>query len=177
MLNNKQDELNEIMKAMGTDTAAYNDKISQVQVRWKKEKDSPVKRLMACFLRDIIAPLDVSVAADNLDYFQNHYKDFNLDLKKELNRACIFGSRQVAEFIMKQLNVDYTTENYGHILAYASASKNEEWIKEIATMMAQANFPKPKFLSFLADSYENIDIIEEIFKKKTTERSAVNKIN
>lgn len=161
-----QDEQNEIMKAIGPDVQTYNDKISRVQERWRKQSDSIFKRLMACFLRDIIAPLHISVASDNLDYFKNHYKDFNLDLGKELARASMFGSRQVAEFIMKELNIGYTTAGYEYILAYASASKNEEWIKDIAMAMAKANLAQPKYMHTLADSYKNINIIKEIFEKK-----------
>lgn len=151
--------------ARGTDLELYNKKLEWLRDKWSKKRDGTVKRLMDNFLLKEISPLNISIISDNLSYFHAHYRGSSLDMLTALDKACLCGSQQVGEFIMKELKLDYLSEDNEHILSYIAASQNTHWMQDVAEKMARAHKPMPNSLRRLGDNYKVIQMIVKIFNE------------
>jgi hypothetical protein len=72
--------------------------------------------------------------------------------------ACLCGSKQITDFLLAQLGVNYSTNGYDFLLGYACASNNQAWCEEIAVFMEKAGAPMPR--SFYR--YANYDLAKKI---------------
>lgn len=162
---------------MGTDPAAYTEKLNWLRDKWEKRGEiergnSVTTRIIGPIILRECAPVHVSIIADNLDYFKKELKSIKkdsskakyFDIIKAFNIACLCVSQQIGEFLLKELNIDYLQEEYEYILGYVCASRNEEWMKSIARTMAQANKKIPD-LNLADTTFLIADMIESIFKE------------
>jgi hypothetical protein len=112
-----------------------------------------------------------ALVEDNLDYFKFHYQEvYSSDLEEPLVRACLCGSENIANFLLKGLHASYTDEEYRYLLGYVSASPNETLAKTIAEQIAKEGLEMPDNITSLAASYGVIDEIKEIFRKSAETR-------
>ena len=95
------------------------------------------------------------------------------------------GSRKIAEFLLledlkeslkkedltnKDLKPCHLLAKHEYILSYVAASKNAEWIKDIALTLVEAGKEKSEFSTFYADDSTMIHTINNIFPKETTKQ-------
>jgi len=88
-----------------------------------------------------------AVITDNLDYFQNNYKNNKLELQKTLEIACLCGSRKIGDFLLNEMNLSYSSPECDDMLAYIAASDNMNWIKDVVCSMIKdkASIPDSAF--------------------------------
>jgi hypothetical protein len=151
--------------------SANKDKKEWLKKRWEKIViNTPSKRLMSTVL---VEPdlIDNALIDDNLDYFKLHYKEhYPKKLRKALATACLCGSETIANFLLKKLKQSFTDEKNEYLLAYASASQNEEWVKKIAMQMAGSGLKMPDTIYSLASNYELVDDVINIFNKSSANK-------
>lgn len=157
-----------VQEAIGTDTKAYTEKLVWLQNKWKvlSKNDSSETRLVASMIlhADSTTPVNVAIIADNLAYFQKHAENEPIyNPEAALAKACLCGSRRIAEFLLQQLNFSFTHDEHDYLLGYVAASMQEEWMKEIALAMAQAKKRVPLSVYGLADK-DTIRLIRKIFE-------------
>lgn len=116
------------------------------KLAWMKSKwanigntfgDREELRMMGAVFASTASSARLSIVADNIDYFANHYSadaDRN-NLIYDLKLACLCGSRSIAEFLLKKLNANYTSDGFEFVLSYAAASMNKDWVLDIANVM------------------------------------------
>lgn len=166
-----------IKEAMGIDPVTYTEKRNWLQDKWEKKIEidrgnSVTTRIMGPIVLEKCGPIYVSIIADNLDYFKkelelmrkNPKKTSYFDILEAFNIACLCGSQQIGEFLLKELNIDYLQKEYEYILGYVCASRNEEWMKVIARAMAQANKKIPS-LNLTDTTFTIAEMIEGIFEE------------
>ncbi len=159
-----------VKKAAG-DADVFLKKMTWLKNRWEKElkKDSTAGRLIAPIIFRQTTPINVSIIADNIDYFRDRYQEAcGDDLERALQRACLCGSRNVADFLLEKLGSSYIDKGCEYVLAYACASMNEEWIREIASAMANAHREMPNLVFLFEKRREKIHAIQDIFSNKPT---------
>lgn len=152
------------MQAIGQDSKTFSEKMAWLKDKWGKKKDSTARRLIGRMIFHKTIAINLSIIADNLEYFKANYeKEYPHNLETALDVACLCGSKKIAEFTLKTLESSYTMEGNEHLLGYASASMNEKWVKDIASIMAKTKKDMPDSIYGLA-SYTVIDAITKIFK-------------
>ncbi len=170
--NQKADCEKAIKEAIGVNTSLFDKKMGWLQKKWTNAKDGRVARLICPIVLHKTTPVNISIIADNLEYFEKNYKDqYENSLDKALARACLCGSQKIAEFLLEKLHANFMTENYEYVFGYASASMNNEWVEKIATTMAAANKDMPKSIFIVGNDIKTIDKIRKIFKEKHSIKS------
>jgi len=129
--------------------------------KWESLEDSDRRRLVLNTLTDdtkILDPLCVAILADNVSYIEKYLGKTDADIDKEncLSMACIFGSRMVADRLMKELSIPTYKCKGGMLLADMCLSFNESWVKEIFVTQLQSKLP---FLVDLTQVEENIKAV------------------
>lgn len=144
-----------------------------LQTRWEKIiVDTPSKRLISTVL---IKPtrVDEALINDDLDYFKDNYTVDYPKKRKALEIACLCGSEKIADFLLKKLKEEFTNKKNEYLLAYASASPNQEWAKKIAKKMTESGLTMSDTVYSLANG-KLIDEIVNIFKEASNKRSNTN---
>lgn len=164
----------ESLKAIGS-VEKFEEKFRFLKKKWlgPEVEDSHASRLMTPILKFKTHPIILSIISNNLEYFKEHYKDeryqaLNVDLILLLERACLAGSKEVANFLLVQLQIDITSEKYEQLLGYVAASQNIEWAKEIATALAQKGrkIPLSVYSEGNQQNRQAIKIIYESFEEQ-----------
>lgn len=158
-------------EAAGVDTDLFSKKILWLEDKWNKAPMSgtaPARLMCPMVLRyKQTVPINLSIIADNLDYFKDHYqKDCGDDLDQALEKACLCGSRKIAEFLLEQLNVSYTDEDRRYLFPYVCASNNNQWIEDIASKMAKANKEIPTLVFLFSENNKITKKIKLIFDEQ-----------
>lgn len=180
ILNRMEEERGKIPKiypeAVGENVKEYEEKLKWLKEKWNDEDDNHEVRLISHIYHTISA-LNQAVIADNVSYFKEHlykyYKKGDSYLHELLATACLCGSKQVAEFLLKEFNEDYFSKGNDFILGYVVASPNLEWAEEIATKLAKSGRSMPGDVIVYANM-STMDKLEEIFN---TNKEMKNKEN
>lgn len=147
----------------------FNAKLKAMRTKWRAvaQKDEYQEtRIISPYLfnKSKFTPLNISILSDNLNCFSNNYlKEYGDNLLKPLMIACLSGSRNIADFLLEKLDKTYVSEGFDFVLTYAAASFNTEWVKEIASKMAEANLNIPDHI-FSVSSPGMVEIILECFR-------------
>lgn len=160
----------------GKNSHEYTTKIDALKARWNPKKDSTEARIMRPILSLHTSPLQYSVIADNLEYFKLHYKEEKLEPESALQIACLCGSRNITDFLLQEMNLNYLSPDHEYLLPYISASQNTEWMKDIATKMAQEGKSMPQDIIRLAAG-KVFNMIRDIFRQveQTQNNCIINK--
>jgi len=147
----------QMRKAVGEYSGVFLKKLEQLQKKWQEMPDDfPETRFIGPIIAHKLHPVNACIIADNLNYFEENYKNFYQDedkiLIKALRLACLSGSQKIAESLLKKLKADYLTEGYEFILSYVLSSGEHEWAKTIATVMAKHRKDMPQDVWLFANS-------------------------
>jgi len=151
-----------------------NDNHKWLISRWKKRDDCYPKRLLGGILSDEPSLINICIINDDVDYFKSNYKsiyDTEHRLKKALVCSCLCGSQKIGEFIISELKIiNYNTDWLywdeafdSWILCYVSASQNNKWIEEIATVMKNNGDKMPESIYSYCRTHNMMDKIRSIF--------------
>ena len=153
--------------AIGGEDSNYVEKLSWLKNRWFTETDSRERRLINPLIYQYSTPLHQAIVADNISFFtKNHNK---AELRNYLDIACLCGSKNIADFLLTQLKVEYSTPGYELLLGYIASSMNGGWAIEAADHMAKKGTVMPKNVYGLASNDHVIDEILKIFAKYNPE--------
>lgn len=126
--------------------------------------DNEISRLMAHIFTQPTSPKNIALVADNVKYIEEKYKSYSeKDLQEILQLACLCGSKNIGEFLIKKLEIDFKNENNSFVLSYTSASENSDWILELAKIMKEKGQNMPDDIYFLCDSSSTTDKLKHIF--------------
>lgn len=171
----------EIGKAIGLDRAKFDAKFQSLQKKWqdlaKKDEYSETRVISPLlFNKSKRTSVNTSILSDNLSYFEAHYeKEYGDNPTKALTLACLCGSKNVADFLLRKLGKTYLSEEFDFVLGYAAASFNVEWVKEIAFAMVSNKIPMPRFVYSSVNSQEMVDEITKIFSRADEKAQALPK--
>lgn len=159
----------EMNLAIGQNFTEFSDKLNALQNEWKKwiEKgDSIELRLISPILFQKTTPINLSIIADNLQYFKENYKkSYENNLEKALQIASLCGSQAIAEYLLKELKVDFADKKYDFVLSYASASLNDEWTLNLANTMKNVEKDLPSEVYLFCHDIDLLDNIKSIFNE------------
>ncbi len=128
----------------GRDSNEYTSKIAQLRTKWTGQCDTTCDRLILPLLSGANIPIHYAVIADNLDYFKANHETSKIKLDETLRIACLCGSKDVAEFILATLKLNYLSPGCEFVLSYAAASENTAWVEQIATEFSKAGRTIPE---------------------------------
>ena len=159
-----QEELAAVIEASCENLDEFSRKLNWLKEKWSNATDSVYTRSINPIIGNTNA-INSSIIEDDLNYFQVHYKEnYGSCLELAMEAACLCGSRRIAEFLLIELNLDYLSEGYEHILSYVSASMNSSWAGNIANAMARAGKKIPQSVYGLAHRDSVLDTIVGIFE-------------
>jgi hypothetical protein len=133
----------------GTDPSVPH-KIECLKEKWKTKKYCQIGEettLMHALLFRQVQPIHTAVLWDNVNYFRENC--FPEAMQSYLIEACLCGSRQVAEYVLATLGIDY--KERPDLLGYIAASVNDEWIRDVACEMAKERLSMPSNVYRLSD--------------------------
>jgi hypothetical protein len=165
-MQNQQELANMIATAMGEDKDKFKEKMEWLQNKWKNRNYGLLANLICPIIFNKVKPIYIAIIADNINYFKLYYES-ECKLKEALSMACLCGSQQIADFLLKTLNQSYLSKENEYTLGYVTTSPNIEWAKNIATQMAKAGKSMPKSVYGKESDDDVIDIIENIFETTT----------
>lgn len=139
-------------EARGQRPAEYIENLAYLKKKWPADSMYPSEQslLMGPIIHLQSKPLFSAIIADNLKYFVKNFEE-DTDEQFLLEMACLSGSKQIVDFLLKKRNLNYLSPDMEYILSYVSASKNSEWLEQLATIFANAKKPMPKDVFVLAD--------------------------
>lgn len=120
--------------------------------KWRSEEDSEVKRLLWPTLsRDLenVASEAVAILCDNPAFIEK--KLAIIDLENCLNMACLFGSKQTAEYLMGKLGIDDYKHLNGKFFVSMCLSFNVDWVAEVFTMRLNSILPSDVVVEELSE--------------------------
>jgi len=132
----------EQQKAIGNNIAEYNEKRSFLNEKWSKKRPHSHSQATICPILNSDTDIAVSIVADNLSFFAEHIpsgaNEYNL-----IDVACVCGSRQIGDFLLKKQGLDYTSKGCERWLKYVMESPNHHWAIDIAREMAKDRVSMP----------------------------------
>jgi hypothetical protein len=76
--------------------------------------------------------------------------------------ACLCGSQQVAEYLLKELGKNYLSPNYEYMVDYVAASENATWAVVIARKLVEAGREMPEML--VTENETVLEILARVFQ-------------
>ena len=163
----------EINLAIGHDQKAFLIKYNSLRTKWLKwietMGDSNEGRLISTTLFQKATPINFSIISDNLQYFETHYpKDQGNEknLYKALKVACLLGSREIGEFLLNKLEINFTSQDNDFVFSYACASTNKDWVMDLARKMKEAGREIPNGVYLFCNDTDLLETIKKIFKSQ-----------
>lgn len=160
-----------VAEAKGTDPKTEQ-KIAWLKDKWtnpRYKNAGEETNLMHSILFMPAQPIHSAVISDNITYFKANYKYNSEFIELFLQEACLCGSKNIAEYLLKGIKSSY--KERPELLVYVAASMNLEWAKEIAHALIKENISMPIDIYRLTDGAE-LDTIIEIFKAASEKPSA-----
>lgn len=177
--------------AIGNNRAQFESHLKFIQTRYPSSPggspayDGPNQRIVYPLLRRPISEIRQAIMADNLVYCRSSFQDgvgsHNAETKSNethvirklvpsrdhLVVACVFGSKNVAEFLMEKLKIDLLNKeqliNNENILNFVLASPNEKWAMEIAQKLLKSGILMPAQVAVMADN-DRLQALNQIIK-------------
>lgn len=127
----------EVYEAIGGDEHSpqwevFQRKREMLERKWRYKEDSEDRRLIWDTLSRELKNLDpvcVAILCDNPLFVEKNLA--MLDQENCLNMACLFGSRNTAEYLMRKLNISDFKYDGGRLFASMCLSFNVGWVKEV----------------------------------------------
>ena len=119
----------------------HENRIKLIRKKWKKIGDTAATRYVNSLLdKSYLSPMKDCID-DDLKSFKTFYSDDEEQEKKKLEEilrvSCILGANKITQYLCKQQGFNYTGKNFGFMLPYACASKNNTLILYVANMMVE----------------------------------------
>lgn len=154
-------------EAIGLNVEEHTVKLAWLKEKWNNARDSHPARLICPMLSEPVSAFHHSIISNNLGYFKLNYNKNEVNSNALLAIACLCGSEDIANFLLKQLGSNYLSTENEYVLGYVLASQNTKWAKNIASTLALAGKKMPGDLRDFADR-SMVEAIGKIFQGNKT---------
>ena len=150
------------------DPLAFEAKIASLKKKWNVPKDSAAIRTAGSLINLNLYAAESSklaVLADNLNFFRQEWERVrnSNEWYKYLEWACLFGSKEIGEFIISQMEKFLEAKDHDNIFDYILMSDNRAWALSFAERMHDKNMKLPHGIYLYCKDDDFIDRIEQIF--------------
>ena len=144
-------------------------KIRLLQAKWESKGDSEQKRKISDLIFvdfSTLGKANLAILDDNLAAYKEEWGREESRWGRNLELACLAGSRDIGEFIISQKEINLSAESWGVMLSYVSTSGNNAWTEACANRMHEKGMSMPQEFCSFCDDFALIDKVSNIFAEK-----------
>lgn len=145
----------------------FIEKRERLAAKWRDEQDSEERRLVGNLVFPeplLMPPFTAAVLADHLSFYKERGWGAGEYWMKHLDLACLFGSREIGDFIISNKETQMREDDYAKFLCHIITSGNDTWAIEFARSMKTKGMSLPRSVYVVCDDRTLLDGLKGIFR-------------